>query len=466
MNRIDRRTFLALTSGAAGVLVARPALPGTSPPTSAALTALTLHEASEGLRKRNLSSLELTQACLQRVEQYDSRIYAFVTVTSKVALAQAAEADKAIRRGRRLGPLHGIPFAVKDSIDTAGIPTTFARTEFRDRIPAQDAEVVRRLKQAGAVLLGKLNLPGGTGGFTKTVRNPRALDRDCAYTSSGSAAAVAADFCFGAVGTDGGGSVRLPAAACGVVGLKPTYGLVSNLGLASYNALSHVGPLSKTVFDAALLLQVMAGHDPRWRDSAQVPLPSYVAALASADDPPRVGILQGDFLTDLEPGVVQPVEEALATVREIARAGYVSLDASAYRARLHDYIRDPAAELFPELALRAIRDNAVKVFTDGVEFLVAPTWKREPMNIEALERILQSSSQQQVERDVWNTWPFNILGLPAISVPCGYTKSGLPVGLQIIGKPFAEARLLAFAHAFERAMAPRLNKPDGELRTA
>src|SRR5687767_8365920 len=260
---VSRREFVVAGLAAA----ASSALPMAAP--SQDLTTLTLKQASDLLRRKEVSPLELTQACLARIDRHDRAINAFITVTREQALATAREMESELRRGRPRGPLHGVPIALKDNIDTAGIKTTAASGVFKDRVPTEDADAVVRLKKAGAVILGKLNLHefalGGTSSVTYfgPVHNPWALDRVSGGSSGGSGAAIAADLCFGTLGTDTGGSIRIPASLCGIVGLKPTYGRVSNRGVVPMAwTLDHVGPMCKTVEDAALMLAAIAGYDP------------------------------------------------------------------------------------------------------------------------------------------------------------------------------------------------------------
>ena len=259
------------------------------------LTTLSVGEAADLVRRKAISPVELTRACLQQIERLNPVLNAFITVTAEEALAEAREAEAEVRRGRWRGPLHGIPIGLKDNIDTAGVRTTLASAVFKDRVPSADAEVVRRLKAAGAVLLGKQNLHEVAFGTTAAVshfgpvHNPWNHDRITGGSSGGSAAAVAAGLCFGAVGTDAGGSIRVPSAYCGIVGLKPTYGLVGMRGggEAGWWSMNHLGPMCRGVADAALLLSAIAGYDPRDSTSVQAPIPNYTAALR-----PKVSVLR------------------------------------------------------------------------------------------------------------------------------------------------------------------------------
>ena len=288
------------------------------------LATMTLKGASDLLRRRDVSPVELTQACLARIDRYDREINSFITVTREQALASAREAEAELRRGRPRGPLHGIPIALKDNIDTAGVLTTAASGVFKDRVPEEDAEVVVRLKRAGAILLGKLNLHefalGGTSAVTfyGPVRNPWARDRVAGGSSGGSAAAIAADLCFGTLGTDTGGSIRIPASLCGIVGLKPTYGRVSNRGVIPMAwTLDHVGPMCKTVEDAALMLTAIAGYDPLDPTSADTPVEEYGRAIRMQTSRLRVGVARAPFFDNLDPEVAKAVEAAVDVVRKL-----------------------------------------------------------------------------------------------------------------------------------------------------
>ena len=276
------------------------------------------------LRRRDASPVDLTQACLKRIDQYNPSINAFITVTKDQALGAAREMETEQKAGKWRGPLHGIPIALKDNIDTAGIRTTAASGVFKDRVPAVDAEVVVRLKKAGAVLLGKLNLHefalGGTSAVTffGPVHNPWALDHVPGGSSGGSAAAIAADLCLGTLGTDTGGSIRIPSSYCGVAGLKPTYGRVSNRGVIPMAwTLDHVGPICKTVEDAALMLNVIAGYDELDATSEDVPVVDYSRAIRTPPSKFRLGVPRTPFFENLDPEVAKAVEAALDVLRKL-----------------------------------------------------------------------------------------------------------------------------------------------------
>src|SRR6266852_3554860 len=269
-----------------------------------------IREIAEQFRKRSLSPVELTTDCLARIERLNPKLNAFITVTAESALAQARQAEAEIRRGNWRGPLHGIPLALKDLIDTAGVRTTAASSLFKDRIPAEDAEVVRRLREAGAVLLGKQNLHefayGGSSMISAfgEVRNAWNAEHVAGGSSGGPATSVAAGLGYGAIGTDTAGSVREPAALCGVVGLKPTYGRVSARGVIPLSiSLDHVGPIARTVADVAVILQAIAGFDAKDKASVDVPVEDYVAGLHKNLKPLRIGVPRKFFFEDLDPEV-------------------------------------------------------------------------------------------------------------------------------------------------------------------
>src|SRR5438552_3974514 len=263
---------------------------------------LSLSEASQLVRSKKVSPVELTRECLSRIERLNPKLNAFITVTADSALAEDRQAEAEIQHERWRGPLHGIPIGLKDLIDIAGVRTTAASGLFKDRVPAQDAEIVHRLKAAGAVLLGKLNLHefayGGSSVISHfgPVHNPWNLDYSPGGSSGGSAAAVAAQLCYGAIGSDTGGSIRQPAGYCGIVGLKPTYGRVSTFGVIPLAwSLDHLGPITRTATDAALIVQVIAGYDAQDVASIDIPVPDYAATIAAATSSLRLGILRAYF---------------------------------------------------------------------------------------------------------------------------------------------------------------------------
>lgn len=437
---------------------------------------------SDLLRRKQISPVEITRSCLDRVERLNPTINAFITVMHDSALAQARAAEDEIHAGNWRGPLHGIPIGLKDLFDTAGVKTTCGSALFAERVPTEDAEVVRRLKNAGAVLIGKQNMQEFAYGGTSTssyygpVRNPWDVDRIAGGSSGGSAAAVASGMCFGALGTDTGGSVREPAAFCGIVGLKPTYGRVSIRGVFPLSiSLDHVGPLCRNVLDTALLLQVIAGYDALDTTSVDWPVDSYVDALKMTIQP-RIGVVRQPFFDDLDPEIKTATDVALQQISQLStdvieidlpptptalqaaevyavHSKYLAASPELYgrwmRQRLEQAaLVDTVAYIEARQQLDQVRRDVENVFAK-LDFLVTPTTPVPPITIS--EAISMSSPPPAGELWLRNTRPFNAYGLPAISVPCGFTQAGLPIGLQITGPRFGEARLLSFACAFEQA---------------
>ncbi len=448
------------------------------------LLRLSLREAADLLRRRELSPVQLTQACLAQIQRLDPTLNAFITVMAEPALAGAREAETEIARGQWRGPLHGIPVALKDLIDTAGVRTTAASAVFKDRVPAEDAEVGRRLRAAGAVILGKLNLHefayGGSGIISHfgAVRNPWNPAHITGGSSSGSAAAVAAGLCFGAIGSDTAGSIRLPAAYCGIVGFKPSYGLVSTRGVIPLAwSCDHLGPMTRTVADAALMLQAIAGYDPEDIASRELGVADYAAASETGARTLRVGVPRAFFFEGLHTHVEARVNDALKVLANIT-AGVkdvriavesdrtvISAEAYAYH---EPYLKEHSGEYHPETLRRIrsgadisaaayiqkrreverLRRSAGSLFSQ-VDLLVTPTSPVPPATIAELQADPANLRSREIVM-LRNTRPINLLGLPALSIPCGFADNGLPVGLQIIGPPGGEAAVLRLAAAYER----------------
>ena len=449
------------------------------------LASLSIAEASGLLRSRALSPLELTRSCLQRIEALNPRLNAFITVTTDEAIAQARAAEQEIVAGNWRGPLHGIPIALKDLIDVAGVLTTGGSAQLLDNMATQDAELVRRLREAGAVLLGKTNLHefayGGSTlvshfGATLNPWNPALITGG---SSGGSAAAVAAGMCPAAIGSDTAGSIRLPATLCGVVGMKPTYGAVSTHGVLplswSYDTL---GPITRTAADAALILQVIAGYDER--DPASLPLPAGAFATDAHADLSwvRVGVPRSPFFEDLDPEVSASVEAALQTIAGFT-AGLreatvpVDLDYSIHIAEAYAFHTKWLAESpdrYQPETLRRVRSGekvsladyilrrrqldhyrraTVELSFHDVDVIVTPT---APVLAPEIAPLLADVKDLRRKETVLlrNTRPFNLLGVPAISLPCGFSRSGLPIGVQIAARPGADALMMALGARFEQ----------------
>src|SRR6266478_3942751 len=444
----------------------------------------TICELSRKIRDREISPVELTHHCLVLIEKLNALLNAYITVTAESALERARLAEREIFRGTYLGPLHGIPIGLKDIIDVAGVRTTAASALYKDRVPTEDAEVVRRLRCGGAVFLGKQNLHefayGGSAIISAfgEVHNPWNTARVAGGSSGGSAASVAAALGFAAVGTDTAGSIRLPAAYCGVVGLKPTYGRVSTRGVVPLSSsYDHVGPLTNSVYEAALMLQVLSDHDSA-DPCADKPVPSLVSAFDELPANLRVGIPRPFFFDDLDPDIAAAIDKAIqvfadlhAEIRDIKLE--VPTDRTLASAEAYAYHK-PFVERSPELyqpatlariqsganiyapdALRASRDlqasrHAIQEIFDEVDVLLTPTVPIPPPRIADLRERPDELRAQELMM-LRNTRPFNVWGIPAISIPCGFTKGGLPIGLQLAAAPWRGSVLLQAAHAYEQA---------------
>jgi aspartyl-tRNA(Asn)/glutamyl-tRNA(Gln) amidotransferase subunit A len=466
-------------------------------------TGLTLSEASQLVRSKKVSPVELTHECLSRIERLNPKLNAFITVTADSAVSEARQAEAEVQHDRWRGPLHGIPIALKDLVDIAGVHTTAASGLFKDHIPTQDAEIVRRLKAAGAVFLGKLNLQefayGGSSAISYfgPVHNPWNLDYSSGGSSGGSAAAVAARLCFAAIGTDTGGSIRQPSAYCGVVGLKPTYGRVSTSGVIPLSwSLDHVGPITRAAMDAALMLDVIAGYDPKDTTSIDVPVPDYAATIADTTSSLRLGIPRAYFYDELHPDIQAAMEVALSVLKTITAsehdvaplltdATYSSwmdpygaiFTAEAYASHKDYVARNPELYQIPTLKrlrtgadvttatyiqsrrqLDQIRRSIAHAF-DSVDLLITPTVRVPPFAIADLQADLDTVRAKELAM-LHNTKPWNFPGLPTISVPSGFTRIGLPIGVQITGPPGGEATVLRLAYAYEQATEWHKREPN------
>jgi aspartyl-tRNA(Asn)/glutamyl-tRNA(Gln) amidotransferase subunit A len=456
-------------------------------------TELSILEAAALIRSRALSPVDLTRAYLERIERFNERVNAFITVTAALALEQAERLADELANGRWRGPLHGIPIALKDNIDTAGILTTAASAVFENRVPTSDAEVYRRLKEAGVVLLGKLNMHefayGGTSAITHygPVHNPWNLDYIPGGSSGGSAAAVSARLCAAALGTDTLASVRQPAAYCGVVGLKATHGLASIAGIVPVSTtLDHVGPLTRTVADAAVVMQAIAGYDAKDVASVDVAVANLTSALTAPTSALRIGLPQDPYYRNLDPEIERVTNEALEVVDRISSGTHVVRlpDAPSFEVLLAEayayhagYLDDPANDgrYAPETRARivaagqftakqyidAVDDlklarHAIRDVFNEVDLLVTPTTPVMPTKIVDAEVPATNTGAESSAR---NTAPFNVYGIPTISIPCGFTGAGLPVGLQISGPALGEPNVIALAQAFEQATRWHLERP-------
>lgn len=466
------------------------------------ITQLSLSEASQLLRKKKVSPVELTNQCLSRIERLNPKLNAFISITADSAQAEARQAEAEIQRGHWRGPLHGIPIALKDLVDTAGVRTTAASGLFKNRIPNEDAEIVRRLKTSGAIFLGKLNLHefafGGSSAISYfgPVHNPWDLTHSPGGSSGGSAAAVASQLCYGAIGTDTGGSIRQPSAYCGVVGLKATYGRVSTSGVIPLSwSLDHVGPITRNVVDAALILQAIAGFDSKDTTSIDVAVSDYAATISATNSSLRIGIPRAYFYDELDPEIQASMDAALLVLKRITAsqqdiaplasdATYSSwmipytaiLTAEAYTYHKEFVTNSPELYQPPTLKrLRAgadvgtstyiqsrrelehVRHSVAQVF-DRIDVLITPTVRTPPPTIADLRGDPDSIRARELAM-LHNTRPINFTGLPTISVPCGFTRSGFPIGMQITGPAGGEAKVLRLAYAFEQATEWHMRKP-------
>jgi len=454
------------------------------------LCELSLSQAGEWIRQRKLSPVELTQAHLERIQRVDPRINSYITVTAEAALQQARLAEVELQRGETraggpLGPLHGLPLALKDLYETQGIRTTVGTKHYSDYIPTEDAVVVGRLKAAGAILLGKNNMHEIALGLTTvnphfgTCRNPWALERIVGGSSGGSAAALAARLCLGALGSDTGGSIRVPAALCGVVGLKPTYGRVSLRGVIplSWN-LDHAGPMARQVQDVALLLQVIAGYDPLDAYSIDIPVDDYSSDIHRGVRGWRIALAEDDYFNRTQPEVLETVRLAAQTFEALgaqvegtpfpdtyqaalANGMMVIGDAAVFHAsrllenpgdfgadvlqRLQNGAALPVKEYIQARRTQTLLRSQFARFFESYDLLLMPTTPVAAPPIEG------PSAVELARLLTRYTAPFNLTGFPALSLPCGFTSDGLPIGLQIIGPHWGEAKLLRGGYAYERA---------------
>ena len=448
---------------------------------------MNISELAPRLRRKEISPVEITQECLGRIAKSNAAVNAFITVMEESALAEARRAEEEIARGEWRGPLHGIPISLKDLIDTAGVRTTAASAVYEDRIPKEDADVVRRLREAGAVIIGKNNLHemayGGSSLISHfgDVRNPWDLNRVAGGSSSGSAAAVVTQMACAAIGTDTAGSIREPAALCGCVGIKATHGRVSSRGIIPLSpSLDHIGPITASVADAAIVLQAIAGYDAGDITSVDAPVSDYVSAVKESSKALRVGVPRDYFYEDLDAEVASAMEHALrgietlvASVKEIALE--VPTDRTLQAAESWEYHAENVskhAELFKPETLRRIRNGegvtaaeyiqrrreleqarrSIRGAFAEVDVLVTPTMPIPAPVIAELKAKPEELRPAELKL-LRNTRPFNVWGIPAISVPCGFTQDGLPIGLQITGPHWREDLVLRLAHSYERATA-------------
>jgi aspartyl-tRNA(Asn)/glutamyl-tRNA(Gln) amidotransferase subunit A len=427
---------------------------------------------------------------LALAERLQDKYRAFITLAPELARRQATKVDELIGQGRRL-PLAGVPFAVKDLIDVGGLATTCGSRAFADRQAPADATVVRRLVEAGAVMLGKLNMHECAFGFTGAnaaygdCKNPWNVERIPGGSSSGSAVAVALGICGFTLGSDTGGSIRLPAALCSITGLKATYGRVSRHGVVPLSwTLDHVGPMARTADDVALVLQTMAGHDAADESSSRAAVPHYSAELGKPLRGLQMGVPGDWFFGSLEPAVAGALDAAIAKLVELgclrsdvelphmeealgAHRAIIFPEAASYhepflRDRADKYGDDirpllqsglllPAADYLKAQRVRRVIRAAWSRAFDPVDFLVAPASPITASRFDQTSAKLPRGERPLVRAFLDVTLPFNLSGHPAMSVPCGFSSEGMPIGMQLIGKPLAEALLLRAAHQYQQA---------------
>lgn len=454
--------------------------------------ALTLAEAAEAIAADRLSPVELVESTLARIEAVEPRLTAFATVTADLARTQAARAEAEIAAGKHRGPLHGIPVGVKDLYETAGVATAGGSAVREDFVPDHDSAVVERLSAAGAVMVGKTHTHEfAFGVITPTTRNPWDTGRIPGGSSGGSGAAVAAGECMVGMGSDTGGSIRIPAALCGTVGLKPTYGRVSRRGVFSLSwSLDHVGPLTRTVRDTALVMNAIAGYDRADPASVDVPVPDHTAGLDDGVGGLRIGVPAGFYSDHVSAdvatavaGAVAALESAGAVLRDvdIPLPGHyapvanviVMAEAAAYhqqlrRERGHLYGTElllrletgelvPATDYITALRARTLIQRSWAALFDDVDVVVAPAVPIGAPRVDETAWTRPDGSSELVHAAMTRlSSPANLTGLPALAVPCGRDGDGMPVGLQVIGRPFEEATVLRVGHTWERlAAAPR-----------
>ncbi len=457
------------------------------------LTELSLFEAAGEIAARRLSPVELTRFCLERIERYNPSLNCFITLTAGSALQQAVQAEREIRRGNYRGPLHGIPLALKDLFETAGVRTTAGSRFFAEHLPEADSYVVQKLRSAGAVLLGKLNMHEIALGVTNenlhygACRNP--WDTSCITggSSGGSAAAVSAGLCLGSLGSDTGGSIRIPSSLCGVVGLKPTYGRISLRGVIPLSwSLDHAGPLARRVRDAAVLLQAVAGFDAEDPASQPEPVDDYSALLEAGVRGWQVALAAGEFVEKADAQVLESVRAAgrlfeelgavveevdLPELRDAAKSNglMVTSEAAAFH---RERIQSQPDHFAPDVLTR-LQDGAA--FTSTEYILARRTQSLLRRKFETffsryalllLPSTPVTAPQREGEDAVQRaqlltrfTAPFNLTGLPALSLPCGFDNQGLPIGLQIVAGPGKEAALLRAGQAYEAATDWHKRKP-------
>jgi len=441
------------------------------------------------IHEGEVSPWDLVNALLERIEETEDKIKAYVTVTGEEARRAAGKAEKEIQRGQYRGLLHGIPVSLKDLIDTKGVKTTYGSRIFRENFPNEDATVVKKLKEAGAIILGKTNTHEfALGAITPPTRNPWSLDRIPGGSSGGSAAAIAAGSALTTLGTDTGGSIRIPSSYCGVVGLKPTYGLVSRASVFPVSwSLDHVGPITRYVEDTAVMLQFIAGYDEKDPATRKRKIPDYVAELQDSVDGLRAGVPRNYFFEHVDHEVLSAVRQAIKVLERSGMSileltvpaidgimgAYTALEPAEAAANHRRIYAEHAHEYMYETKL-SIEAGFFVSATQYIDILRArPKWTAQVLEamkdvdvmltpsqpivapktgVECWSEVFMEGYKEEYERAVVRfTAPFNLTGLPALSICCGFNSDNLPIGLQIIGKPFQESTVLRVGHYYEQA---------------
>lgn len=460
-----------------------------------------LASVSVKIKEGELSPVDLVAALLDRIATEDPKINAYITVNKQEALALAKERAKEIKNGEYRGPFHGIPIGLKDLIDVKGVRTTCGSEIYENHVAEENAEIVTKLTAAGAIIIGKLNThqfaygPTGDRSHFGPARNPYNTGKMTGGSSSGSAAAVAACLCFGAIGTDTGGSVRIPASFCGIVGMKPTYGRVSKRGIHPLSwTLDHAGPMTRTIKDNALLLNVIAGYDPLDPDAVKSDPEDFTRLLGEGLKGKKIGIPTNFFFDGLDAEVdelvkqsiqifkemgLEAVEVNLPNINEMVEAHKTILRSEAYavheenlknhpekwddevKERLHTGLETSGVEFAKALQTRKAAKQDFNEILDGVDILLTPTVPILPLDVNS--RFLTDSTDdgQHIRWKILKlTNPTNLNGFPSLSMPCGFTKEGMPVGVQLIGKEFEEAKLYQFGYALEQSLSLSTAKMD------
>jgi aspartyl-tRNA(Asn)/glutamyl-tRNA(Gln) amidotransferase subunit A len=451
-----------------------------------ALTDLSLRDVAQRLRSKEVSPVEVTQACLDRIQAVEDKLTAFVLLTADAAMAAARQAEREIAAGQWKGELHGVPVALKDLYDVKGLPTTSSSKVRANYVAPHDSACTTRLQHAGAVIVGKTHTHEFAYGIsTPTTRNPWNVAHMPGGSSGGSAAIVAARGCYMGMGSDTGGSIRIPASVCGTVGLKPTYGRISRYGVTSLSwSLDHVGPLTRTVADTAVSLNALAGHDPRDPGSADEPVKDYTAELGKSVAGLRLGVPRNYYFDRIDPELEALVRSAIdrlhaegVEVRDLeipladqimaVEFGLCLPEASAYhmemfRDRPDDYQEDvrlfleagemvPATRYIQAQRVRQVMKDAWRRLFDQVDAVIAPAVASPATKVDQKAVTWPDGTEEPITPlFVRLSAPANVTGLPAMAVPCGFTQAGLPVGFQVIGRPFDEITLIRIGDAYQR----------------